>query len=147
MRSATLSATSSSSALLQNDDLIAAYHAEREQARYYRALSVLAGEAGNEEDVEALNGLVADEQHHLSRLKNRMVELGVESHTDFTAFRDFTSYPEWKEEARRRERAEIARYERLLAMDLDEETKEMLRGILDTELQHEANLGGKYTQA
>lgn len=132
---------------MRNDLLIEAYHAEREQARWYRALSVLAGDADNDEDVEALNGLVADEQHHLSRLKNRMVELGVEFHTDVTDFTDFTGYPAWKDEARKRERAEIARYEALLAIDLDDETKEMLRGILDTERHHEKNLGGKYTQA
>lgn len=132
---------------MRNDLLIEAYLAEREQARWYRALSAAAEEAGNLEDVEALNGLVADEQHHLSRLKNRMVELGVEFHTDFTDFGDYTGYPAWKEEARQRERAEIERYTNLLGKDLDAETRSMVESILETERQHEKNLGGKYTQA
>lgn len=132
---------------MQSELLVQAYFAEREQARWYRALSVLAEEAGNEEDIEALNGLVADEQHHLSRLKNRMVELGVEFHTDYTDSKDFTGYPDWKRAAREREREEIKRYEELLKEELDAETREIIKKILETERAHEQNLGGKYTEA
>lgn len=127
--------------------MVQAYFAEREQARWYRALSVLAEQAGNEEDIEALNGLVADEQHHLSRLKNRMVELGVEIHADSMDFKDATDYPDWKQAARERERDEIRRYEDLLKEELDAETIKIIKRILETERAHEQNLGGKYTEA
>lgn len=127
-------------------ELIAARHAEKAQALYYRALSAQAEAAAHEPDIEALNGLLADEQHHLSRLMVRLVELGVtvpEPHIDVPR----SSYPEWRNDARERERNEVARYERLLREPLDEETAAALSLILDAERQHEKNLGGKYTDA
>ena len=127
--------------------LIQAYLAEREQARWYRALSVAAEEAGNLQDIEDLNGLVADEQHHVSRLKNRIVELGYEFHTDYTEATAYTGYERWKEVARQRERSEIERYEQLLGEELDEGTRDVIESILETEKLHEQNLGGKYTEA
>lgn len=133
---------------MQSELLVQAYFAEREQARWYRALSVLAEEAGNEEDIEALNGLVADEQHHLSRLKNRMIELGfAEQVHEVQQQVHEVHYPDWRPRARMLERAEIARYEALLRQDPDEKTRDIIQGILETERLHEQNLGGKYTSA
>ena len=121
---------------------------EKEQAQFYRVLSAQAEEQGNVEDIEALNGMLADEQHHLSRLSVRLVELGE----DLAALSDAhmpsdAVYPHWHEVARIRERKEIARYERMLELELDEETRNVVNGILDTERQHEQHLFGKYTDA
>lgn len=121
---------------------------EKEQAQFYRVLSTQAEDAGNLEDVEALNGLLADEQHHLSRLSVRLVELGEE----LAAFNDEhmhseAVYENWHDVARIRERKEIARYEAILALQLDTQTATMIRGFLDVERAHEKHLAGKYTDA
>jgi rubrerythrin len=121
---------------------------EKEQAQFYRVLSVQAEEEGNLEDVEALNGLLADEQHHLSRLSVRLVELGEElapfsdEHMPSDAI-----YANWRDVARIRERKEVARYEEILTLPLDKETAHMIRGFLDVEKQHAQHLAGKYTDA
>lgn len=121
---------------------------EKEQAQFYRVLSAEAEERGNAEDIEALNGLLADEQHHLSRLSVRLVELGEElaalsdEHMPSDAL-----YDRWQEVARTRERNEIARYEKLLELPLDKDTAAMIRGFLEVERQHEQHLAGKYTDA
>jgi rubrerythrin len=121
---------------------------EKEQAQFYRVLSGQAEAADNLEDVEALNGLLADEQHHLSRLSVRLVELGEE----LAAFSDEhmpseAIYENWQDVARIRERKEIARYEGILKLALDDETAAMIRGFLDVEREHEKHLAGKYTDA
>jgi len=127
--------------------LQAARLAEKEQALFYRALSTIAEERSDLQDVEALNGLLADEQHHLSRISVRLVELGHET-AQLNAAAPACDYRHWRSQARQRERAEIDRYQRLLEQsDLDEETRQMLRGILEVEREHEKNLGGKYTEA
>jgi rubrerythrin len=120
--------------------------AEKTQTLFYRALSAVAEARGAEADIEALNGLLADEQHHLSRLSVRLVELGAEIPNLAAETPDY-DYSDWRYDARVRERAEIERYERLLQQPLDEQTAAMLRGILAVERQHESNLGGKYTEA
>jgi rubrerythrin len=121
---------------------------EKEQAQFYRVLSAQAEEQENQPDIEALNGLLADEQHHLSRLSVRLVELGE----DLAPLSDALMpsevvYPSWQEVARIRERKEIARYEAILQMELDEETKKMIESFLVAERQHEEHLAGKYTDA
>ena len=121
---------------------------EKEQAQFYRVLSAQAEEQGNAEDIEALNGMLADEQHHLSRLSVRLVELGEDlaplsdEHMPSDAV-----YPNWQDVARIRERKEVARYERILELELDAETRKVIDGILETERQHEQHLFGKYTDA
>lgn len=120
--------------------------AEKEQTLFYRALAAVAEARGAESDSEALNGLLADEQHHLSRLSVRLVELGAEVFEPLAQTPDY-DFSDWHYYARLRERAEIERYERLLEQPLDAETCQMLEGILAVERQHEANLGGKYTEA
>lgn len=121
---------------------------EKEQALFYRMLSAQAEAQGDLEAVEALNGLLADEQHHLSRLSVRLVELGEElaSLSDEHMPSD-AIFENWHEVARIRERKEIARYEQLLEMKLDEQTANMIRGFLETEREHERHLAGKYTDA
>ena len=121
---------------------------EKEQAQFYRVLSSQAEAAGNLDDVEALNGLLADEQHHLSRLSVRLVELGEE----LAAFNDAhmpseVVYENWQDVARIRERKEVARYEEMLELPLDSETAAMIRGFLEVERQHAEHLSGKYTDA
>lgn len=126
--------------------LIEARHAEKAQALFYRGLSAEAERLGIDADIEALNGLLADEQHHLSRLMARLVESGVtvpEPHIETPR----CTYSEWRPHARARERQEIERYEQLLAESLDEATATTISSNLATERQHEAHLGGKYTIA
>ena len=121
---------------------------EKQQAQFYRVLSAEAEEQGNLEDVEALNGLLADEQHHLSRLSVRLVELGEElAPLSDAKLPSDAVYPAWHEVARIRERKEIARYEEMLQLELDAETAKMIRSFLETELEHEQHLAGKYTDA
>ena len=121
---------------------------EKEQAQFYRVLSSLAEDEGNVEDIEALNGLLADEQHHLSRLSVRLVELGE----DLAPLSDEhmpseATYSTWRDVARIRERKEITRYEDMLKLPLDEETARMIAGFIEVEKQHEEHLAGKYTDA
>jgi rubrerythrin len=128
------------------DALDTARLAERMQTQFYRALAASAEEAGDPGTAERLNGLHADEQHHLSRLTARLLELGRTA-----------SGPEpvpagvelegWEAIARRRERAEVERYERLLLDDLDPRTREMIEQFLEAERRHEAELGGKWMSA
>lgn len=128
------------------DLLRAARQSEKEQALFYRALSVMAEDQGALDDVEALNGLLADEQHHLSRISVRLVELGyeVDELRMVTAACDLSG---WQATARIREQQEIERYEALLRCDLDDATRGVLEGILAVEREHERNLFGKYTDA
>jgi rubrerythrin len=126
--------------------LRAARVAEKQQTLFYRALSSVAEERGDSSEIEALNGLLADEQHHLSRLTVRMLELNQETPA-LEVEAPATNYDAWREAARERERAEIARYESLLRESLDEETAAIVAAILETERAHERHLGGKYTEA
>ena len=121
---------------------------EKEQTLFYRRLSAEAELRGNMDDIEALNGLLADEQHHLSRLSVRLVELGeeLEPLDDVTA-PGAAVYPAWHEAARAREQSEVARYEEMLGLELDPETRQVIESILAAERQHEEHLAGKYTDA
>jgi rubrerythrin len=133
------------------EDLLAglqrAREAEKEQALYYRALAAAAEELGDAPLAERFNELHADEQHHLSRLTARLMELEAALH-------ELASDPPpfgldgWEEAAAARERGEVVRYEGLLERGApDEHTAALLREILDTERHHAAELGGKWTKA
>ena len=126
--------------------LDAARAAEKAQTLFYRALSVIAEERSASEDVEALNGLLADEQHHLSRLTVRLLELGATA-APLDVATPTCEYDEWRTVARAREQSEIARYQQLLEAELDSATENIIQSILEVEHQHERNLGGKYTEA
>jgi rubrerythrin len=128
------------------DALAAARRAEKEQALFYRAHAARAEDRGDSDDAEALSGLHADEQHHLSRLSVRLVELGatLDSLDDLRIRVEDT---DWRTAARTRERAEVALYEELLRLELDDETRRLIEDILDVERAHERTLGGKHMKA
>ncbi|HEX2167228.1 MAG TPA: hypothetical protein VHG09_08300 [Longimicrobiales bacterium] len=121
--------------------------AEKRQALFYRALAAAAEDANDDAMSERMNGLHADEQHHLSRLTVRLVEFG-ESVEDLSA----ETAPDvrldtWEHDARGRERDEIERYERLLRAGLDERTHAMIEEFLVAERAHAGTLGGKWMGA
>ena len=127
--------------------LHAARAAEKSQALFYRTLAAEAEARGMDEVSERLNGLHADEQHHLSRLTARLVELGE-------AVADLSSAPAlpatldgWEVDARAREEDEIARYERLLEQTLDPHTRAMIEEFIESERLHADQLGGKWMDA
>lgn len=129
------------------DALHEARAAEKEQALFYRALAAEAEAAGDAATAERLAGLHADEQHHLSRLSARLLELG-EPLADLRRVAAPTAKLEgWESVAREREAREVERCRALLDLDLDPETAALVRGILDVEELHEAQLGGKWTRA
>lgn len=124
-----------------------ARRAEKEQALFYRSLITQAENAGHTQIAEDLNGLHADEQHHLSRLTVRLVEAD-QTVEDLGGVRmPVTVYAGWEAEARKREHQEIARYEAIAAMPLDTSTAALIAEILNVERQHEESLGGKFMSA
>jgi rubrerythrin len=129
------------------DALHAARHAEKEQALYYRALALKAEEADDAVTAERLNGLHADEQHHLSRLTARLLELDQSMQDLPSAAPARVSLDDWETGARQREKNEIARYESLLRLGVDAKTGTMIREFLDAERRHESELGGKWMAA
>jgi rubrerythrin len=129
------------------EELHAARSAERSQALFYRALATMAEETEDAELAERLNGLHADEQHHVSRLSARLLELGQK-----LAELGPPSLPEvgleaWESLAREREEVEVDRYRSLLTQDLDEPTRRMLDEFLIAEQHHAESLGGKWMDA
>lgn len=121
--------------------------AEKEQALFYRELAAQAEARGDRVLAERLNELHADEQHHLSRLTARLVELD-EPLADLSAAPvPAADLDDWEGAARARERDEIARYEMLLAQDLDPALREMIAAFLDAERGHARELGGKWMDA
>jgi rubrerythrin len=127
--------------------LHAARTAEKLQALFYRALAAAAEDAGDTDLSERLNGLHADEQHHLSRLTVRLVELD-ESVSDVGAGPGvIVQLDGWEAEARRREREEIVRYTSLLEHELDDKTRGMVEQFVEAERSHEQVLGGKWMGA
>lgn len=121
--------------------------AERDQSLFYRALAAAAEEHEDSDLSERLNGLHADEQHHVSRLSARLLELGEQLEILPPPSLPEVGLEEWEQLARERERVEIERYRALLAHELDEHTADMVREFLDAERQHEQLLGGKYMGA
>lgn len=127
--------------------LIEARAAEKEQTLFYRALAGDAEAAGDAELAERLNGLLADEQHHLSRLTARLLELGVTLPPLDEVEAPATALADWEEAARERERQEVRRYESVPRAQLDERTAEVLEEILEAERHHVTALGGKWMNA
>jgi rubrerythrin len=127
--------------------LHAARAAEKAQCRHYRALAAAAEAAGDAALSERLNALHADEQHHLSRLTARLLELGeaVAAVEDGPA--GGVGLDGWEPVARERERREVAQYEALLSRSLDDATRALVAEILETERHHAADLDGKWTPA
>ena len=120
--------------------------AEREQAVFYRALSAMAEET-NVPEAQRFHDLHADEQHHLSRLTARVLELGGRP-VDLSAVRVDATLEDWEGVVAARERAELNRYRKALdAVGDDQTTKALLTGILEVEEFHARDLGGKWTMA
>lgn len=120
---------------------------EKRQALFYRALAAAAEDVSDADLSERLNGLHADEQHHLSRLTVRLVELN-EGVSDLGAVAaPVVRLDTWETEARRREEAEIERYTTLLERELDASTRAMLEQFRAAERRHAEALGGKWMGA
>ncbi len=127
--------------------LIASRAAEKEQALFYRALAALAEDAGDEQMSQRFHDLHADEQHHLSRLTARLLELGHQP-PDLTHLRAMPlPLAQWEAATRAREAAEVERYTALAAMELDPHTRALVEEMLEVERHHAAELGGKWTPA
>jgi rubrerythrin len=127
--------------------LEAAREAEKRQALFYRALAAEAEARGDAALSERFNELHADEQHHLSRLTARLLELGATPAPLDHVAPERPAMDGWEAAARPREEAEVARYRALLEHEMDEHTAALLRQALETEEHHAAELGGKWTAA
>ena len=124
-----------------------ARRAEKEQALFYRALASEAEQRDDAELAARFHDLHADEQHHLSRLTARLIEMG-EQPADLAGARAGAAEPDgWEAEAHAREDAEIRRYESLLAAELDAHTRSIVQEVLEVERHHARELGGKWTMA
>ena len=128
--------------------LEAARAAEKEQAHFYRTLAAEAEDRGDDAMSERFNELHADEQHHVSRLSARLLELGASLAELEQPHSSSARMDGWEGAASMREDAEVERYEALLrAGDLDAETRALIEEILETERHHVTDLGGKWTKA
>jgi rubrerythrin len=119
---------------------------ERDQARFYRTLSARAEERGEDLLLDRLNALHADEQHHLSRLTARLLELGGEIREEAGATEP-VDLACWEEEARERENREVEWYERLAEVEPDPVTRALFLEILESERHHARELAGKWMSA
>jgi rubrerythrin len=120
---------------------------EKGQTLFYRALAAQAVAAGDDDASERLNDLHADEQHHLSRLTARLLELGGRP-------RDLSAVPtpggelaEWEVLARDRELDEVRWYEAASRQPVDPPTRAILAEILESERHHAEALRGKWMSA
>ena len=120
---------------------------EKAQTLFYRTLAVQASAAGDAQAVERLNELHADEQHHLSRLTARLLELG-HAPRDLSAVAAPADVLEgWEVGARAREVEEVRWYQSATAVALDEATIAVLEEILEAERHHVRELRGKWMSA
>jgi rubrerythrin len=120
---------------------------EKAQTQYYRALASVAESVGDGPVSERLNALHADEQHHLSRLTARLIELG-ETPEDLSTFpREEAAYEGWERVARHREWREIEWYEGIATAIDDPATRDVIMEILESERHHHHELGGKWMRA
>lgn len=120
---------------------------EKAQTLLYRSLAAEAEDRGETTDSERLNGLHADEQHHLSRLTARLLELGGRP-SDLRELRaPSAAFEAWEDLARTREQEEISWYQAALAEDLDAVTRALMMEILESERHHMAELRGKWMSA
>ncbi|MCG6957414.1 MAG: hypothetical protein LJF04_15600 [Gemmatimonadetes bacterium] len=119
---------------------------ERAQAFFYRVLAGDAEAVGDAPVAEQLNELLADEQHHVSRLTARLLELGEEP-GDEEAPVDVPHLASWQPVARSREEEEVRWYEGAVERVDDEETSVMLKEILSSERHHRDDLAGKWMPA
>ncbi len=119
---------------------------ERTQTLFYRSLSAAAESAGDAATAERLNELLADEQHHVSRLTARLLEGGEKPDEAFER-PAVPSLAAWEAPARARETDEVDWYEAALERVEDADTRAVLQEILDSERHHRRSLGGKWMSA
>jgi rubrerythrin len=127
--------------------LHAARLAEKRQALFYRALAAAAEDIRDDDLSERLNGLHADEQHHLSRLTVRLVELGEAVDDVGAEAAPQVALDGWEDTARLREGEELARYTVLKSHELDDKTRHMIEQFIEAETGHARVLGGKWMGA
>ena len=120
---------------------------EKTQTLFYRALAAKAQTAGDLAGAEDLNELHADEQHHLSRLTARLLELGGSPSDLRDRAVPAAPYPRWKDTARDRELEEVSWYLEVLESPLDPETRRVIEEILSSERMHILELAGKWMPA
>ena len=120
---------------------------EKVQTLFYRALAAEAELQGASDTAERLNALHADEQHHLSRVTARILELGAEPADLSELESSVVALARWEVEARRREEEEVTWYQELLAGEVDPVTRGILGEILESEKHHQQELGGKWMPA
>jgi len=128
--------------------LVSAREREKEMTLFYRALAAAAEDAGRLAEAERLNALHADEQHHLSRLTARLLELGG-APADLRGLpRPEVSLDRWEVDAREREADEVGFYRAWLeAGEEDHATRDLVQEILESEEHHHRDLGGKWMPA
>ena len=120
---------------------------EKAQTLFYRGLAAQAVAAGDDDATERLNDLHADEQHHLSRLTARLLELGRAPAELYSVPAPGGEIQQWERIARQREAEEVAWYERAATLSLDATTAAMIREILESERHHAQTLRGKWMPA
>ena len=121
--------------------------AEKEQALFYRRLAADAETLDDPALAQRFHDLHADEQHHLSRLTARLIELGRNPSDLSDAVAPAATLTDWETIARARELGEVERYRGLLQTDLDPATRRLVEQIVPVEESHAAELGGKWTMA
>lgn len=119
---------------------------ERAQTHFYRSLAAHADLVGDRAAAERLNGLLADEQHHLSRITARLLELGSRP-DERTEAPGAPLFEGWERQARGRETDEVTWYERVLEVVTDPQTRALFDEILASERHHREELGGKWMSA
>ena len=119
---------------------------ERAQALFYRSLSAEAERVGDASTAERLNELLADEQHHVSRLTARLLEAG-EATDDIMQTPDVPALDAWEAAARAREAEEVRWYEDAVGRVVDPGTRAVLAEILESERHHHESLSGKWMSA
>jgi rubrerythrin len=121
---------------------------EKAMTLFYRALAAAAEDAGMVEDAERLNELHADEQHHLSRLTARLLELGEAPAGLREMPRPEVDLTRWEVDAREREASEVEYYRAWLDRGIDDlATRDVVAEILESEVHHHRDLGGKWMPA
>jgi len=121
--------------------------AEKEQALQYRKLASEAEESHFPELAQRFHDLHADEQHHLSRLTARLLEIGGRPADLGAIVTGATELADWRDIIGSREDAELLRYRKALQQPLDSVTRALLEGIAAVEEHHRDGLGGKWTLA
>lgn len=120
---------------------------EKRQTLFYRRLAAQAEAAGHAVASERLNELHADEQHHLSRLTARLLEMGGTPADLRDVEAPDAPFPGWEDVARAREAEEVSWYEEVLSRPLDPVTREVVEEIVESERRHRAELRGKWMSA